>query len=98
MSSAKVLIYGFGSAFDGRADAASDVDLLVIHAATDAESCRFAMRCKHGLLEKIANADVTVLSEVEAREFHFIETSRASLIGSIRESHYGQDISTILAP
>lgn len=89
-----VTVYGFGSAF-GTADAAQDVDLLIVHNGTDQASCLMAIQCKRHVAASVARAHITMLSDVEEAHFHFVKTARAVCLGTIREGHITGDLVTL---
>lgn len=93
-----VTVYGFGSAFvahDETKTIAQDVDLLIVHAGTDAESCQFAIACKRRLAAYIAGAHITMLSDGEEQYCQFIRRTRAVRLGSIRADHIAYDLRTL---
>ena len=77
-----LLIYGFGSYFNGRADF-QDIDLLIVHESTDQKSCSLAIKCKELLMTQISNAHISILSKNEAKQLSFIEKSKAVIIGTV---------------
>ncbi|WP_050554488.1 nucleotidyltransferase domain-containing protein [Pseudomonas fragariae (ex Marin et al. 2024)] len=77
-----LLIYGFGSYFNGKAEF-QDIDLLIVHESTNKESCIFAIRCKEILKTHINDAHISILSKSEATQLSFLEKSNSVLIGLI---------------
>lgn len=71
-----VNIYGFGSFFNG-SETFKDVDLLIVHDSGSYESCLKAIFLKREIKNQIDNADVTMLSVYEERQFKFIERASA---------------------
>lgn len=91
----EVVVYGFGSAFRNPASA-NDVDLLILHATSRLECCKFAIECKKVIKMRIPKADVTMLSVAEAERFKFIEVSGAFRLGSIRNLSKFEDIENVV--
>lgn len=95
-----VTVYGFGSAFvahDETKTIRQDIDLLIVHPGTDAESCQFAITCKRKIAASIAGANITMLSDGEEQHCQFIRTARAMCLGSIRANHIADDLRTLSA-
>lgn len=95
-----VTVYGFGSAFvahDETKTISQDVDLLIVHPGTDAESCQFAIACKRKIAASIDGAHITMLSENEEQDCRFIRTAWAVRLGSIRADHMADDLRTLSA-
>lgn len=86
-----VTVYGFGSAF-AKVASAEDIDLLIVHACTDAASCELAIQCKYRLAERIASAHVTMLSSSEELHFQFIKRARAFGLGTVRRKCLEKDL------
>jgi hypothetical protein len=89
-----VRIFGFGSFFQDKY-LSKDVDLLIVHENEQRASCQFAIECKKQLQQKVANAHITMLSRGEEKYFKFVNTARAILLGSIRESRVDEDIAAL---
>lgn len=79
-----MLIYGFGSYFSS-ANSYRDIDFLIIHESTSADSCLKAIYLKKIILNKIDGASVTILSKSSEKEFDFINTAKASLLEEIND-------------
>ncbi|WP_422001701.1 hypothetical protein [Roseovarius mucosus] len=95
-----VTVYGFGSAFvahDENERIAQDVDLLIVHPGTHADSCQFAIACKRRLAACVTGAHITMLSDGEEQHCQFIRTTRAVRLGSIRADHIADDLRTLSA-
>lgn len=89
-----VTVFGFGSYFsDDRP--AEDIDLLVVHNDLTAESCAFAIRCKHLLSRLICRSHITMLSVCEEESFGFIDTAQAMRLGAIRADHIDDDAAAL---
>ena len=91
----ELLIYGFGSFFDGNVKY-HDIDILIIHRSTEYKSCRFAIFCKQFLVSKLVNLDITILSEREEQQLSFVAKSNACYIGKVREESAENDLCEIL--
>lgn len=90
-----ITVYGFGSAFAKMGAAtkrAHDIDLLIVHPGTDAESCQFAIACKRYLQDSITYADITMLSNAEEQYCQFIKTAQAVYLGTIHKENIGDDL------
>lgn len=77
-----LLIYGFGSYFNGRAEF-QDIDLLIVHDNIDENSCMLAIKLKKILYAKINDAHISILSKKEVIQLDFIKKSKSILIGSV---------------
>lgn len=92
----EVSIYGFGSFFKEGTEF-QDIDIVILHQSTSYESCQFSIWCKKYLLANVSGADITILSEVEERQFSFIERSKARYLGNVYEKSAKNDLDVILA-
>ena len=88
-------VYGFGSFFCGHTKF-QDIDILIVHRNGEYKSCQFAIRCKRVFISKLTNADITILSAHEERQFSFVEKSSASNIGKVCEVSAENDLQAIL--
>lgn len=79
-----VIIYGFGSFFNG-SEIFNDVDLLVVHSSNSYRSCLEAITLKREIISQIDNADVTMLSRSEEIKFNFVKKAMAIPLGSYTE-------------
>src|SRR5688572_6780965 len=77
-----VAVFGFGSYFSGNADP-EDIDLLLLHQATERSSCLLAIECKAYLQRILVDADVVMLSRSEAEENQFLARSGAIALGTL---------------
>ena len=77
-----LLIYGFGSYFNGRTEF-QDIDLLIVHDNTDEKSCIFAIKLKEIFSTQINDAHISILSKKEVMQLDFIRKSKSILIGSV---------------
>lgn len=93
--SEELAVFGFGSYFHGQQQY-GDVDILIVHARSEAKSCEFAIRCKRHLLSCILDADITILSENEEQNISFIKKSGALYIGRVNEQNSGEGLNTIM--
>jgi hypothetical protein len=91
----RIEVFGFGSAF-AKHDKPNDIDLLIVHSVIDRPSCELAIACKRWLLERIAGADVTMLSRSEVAHFRFIEMTRAFCLGTVRKAQIDRDLMAVL--
>lgn len=89
-------IFGFGSFFRGE-DGFNDVDLLIVHEDSSASSCELAILCKKKLVQLIDRVHVTMLSEKEEQQLHFIQKSSAVELGQVDELTVETDIERIVA-
>lgn len=89
-----VEVYGFGSFFSA-AQAARDIDLLLIHAEITPQCCAFASQCRRALNELIDKAHITLLSKVEADQLNFVHLANAIYIGRISAASIGKDAELI---
>ena len=89
-----ISVYGFGSAFNGLGPA-NDTDILIVHRDSDPASCRFAIACKQRIVASVSGVDVTMLTHDEETYFGFIEEARATLLGTVREDHFTEDLSLL---
>lgn len=89
-------VYGFGSAFGDCAEV-NDIDLMIVHSNSSPASCQLAIQCRRRILESVARAHVTMLSESEAEHFEVIKTSQAIKLGSMRNVNFDRDFSVLLS-
>lgn len=82
LSEEELLIYGFGSYFNGRAEY-QDIDLLILHESIDKKSCTLAINLKEVLSTQLNLSHISILSKSEASQLSFIEKSNCILIGSV---------------
>lgn len=92
----KLDVYGFGSFFSGRTKF-QDIDILIVHPCGEYESCQFAIWCKRMLKSNLINADITILSGSEERQFSFIAKSSAWHIGKVCKISAENDLYTVLS-
>lgn len=88
-------VYGFGSFFSGHTKF-QDIDILIVHRNGEDKSCQFAIWCKRMLMSKLIEADITILSESEERQFSFIAKSSAWRIGKVCEVSAENDLHEVL--
>lgn len=89
----KVRLFGFGSYF--KHIYYRDIDLLIIHSTLNNPSIRLAILVKNKILNRIPEADITMLSVQENNKLRFIEKSRAIFICDIREDNIDNDLDLV---
>ncbi|MGO8506173.1 hypothetical protein AB9F35_32265 [Rhizobium leguminosarum] len=92
----KAKLFGFGSYFEG-VERPADIDLLIVHEDTSADSCHFAISCKQLLRMAISAAHVTILSVGEESDQRFIERSTAIFLGPLHSENAQEEIERFAA-
>lgn len=88
-------VYGFGSFFKGKFNP-NDVDILLLHRSTDRESCQFAISCKTHLKRLLPEADIVMLSAVEARGNNFLAKSEAVALEMLKEGEADDQVEALV--